>query len=147
MVEWASFDSQNLSICSCNSSSVYRSLPVSLSNHKFIKCIAWIIIKRSANWTALTFIRKKLFIACPVINYTASSTKLLLLNHLLNQCKFAVFPVQNLQIHHVFGYIFEVHLHEFGAPNFLNIISIFMSYIDNSLFWTYKTIGLPVKSN
>ena len=32
-------------------------------------------------------------------------------------------------------------------PNFLNIISVFMSYIDKSLFRTNKTIGLPVKSN
>ena len=74
-----------------------------------------------------------------------SCDKLLLL--LLNQYNFAVFHVQNVQIHHFSSYIFEAHLHEFGASDIMNIISVFMSYIGNSLFRTYKTIDLPVKSN
>ena len=46
-----------------------------------------------------------------------SCDKLLL--QLLNQSKFAVFHVQNVQIHHFFGYIFEADLHEFGASELL----------------------------
>ena len=70
-----------------------------------------------------------------------------LLLQLLNQCKFAVFHEENLQIHHFFGYIFEAHLHKFGASDLLKHHFCFMSYIGSSLFRKYKTIGLPVKSN
>ena len=63
-----------------------------------------------------------------------------MLLQVLNQCKFAVFLVQNEQIHHFFGYIFKAHLHEFGRTNFWNIIFVFMYYISNACFEHIKQL-------